>query len=905
MNSRGFSLVEVAIAMVILTIALIGTMSSFPYIMRSILMSKAKSIANLVATEQLEVYRNLPYYKLQVTTATATDSRFEDIDYDIGIYPKQISISGGISYEIMTYVEKVSETSAGDFTHVSWADPDVGMKRVSVCVAYHSEGAGGDWKKITMSLLKENTDRQQLNASISGIVKTTDTASTLPIPNANIYILENPAFNTASDSSGQYLFNVPAGSWTLITSATGFFLNTSSSVVCSSGTVTSRNIPLSRKFLGTVTGYVYIQDHLVITQVVADYTMGQASQEWVELYNPTTYSILIASKSTPASAYDLWYVTVTYIDSHDFEPYDDHGDSRAKYILGSPSHPDSVFVGFRSTSTLWQTEFSSRSHIYIPPQGFFLLANFSTINVLTTSDQRIADGYYYNGAAGGDVIQHSQVGGIRVTGIGGYGHRTNSDWHDGLSWSAGGPSRACEGSSGYGVTITNGAGSNIYYRHAWKQGANTSDYGLSITARNTSRIANNFDRNVNGGTYSTGSDWDLFGVANYITASSGVVNADTQMKPYSGEPAAGGHVSANDGLSGAAFIQTFGSFTLTDVATGAWTVAMISSTHRNPYYMELTAWMGSTTPRLGIPNNFTSPAWQSSVNHSTLSLITTNGTIAGRVANALGQGLSNITIDSLSQTVQTNTQGYYRINISSGEYTVGCNLISTNYSYTKASSENVVVELGQITDNVNFTLITGGNIQGFVTANGVDPLPGYAVSLQRDNAEYKTGTTGSDGRFLITSIATCPASNPYLLFLVTDDSESVDISTGKTVVPVMGTTLDVGTFRVTAGYGTITGRVTYAGNSIETGVVLITSTQPITTTSSGPLINSSLVNGPTTYFLAASDSAGRYSLRVLGNSVYHLYGYYTDDSVSSSTIRMSSTSVPMRIGESRTINFAW
>src|SRR3989344_4150477 len=96
---RGFSLVEVMITLAIITIALVGTMSAFPYIMRGILMTKAKSIANIVAQEQLETFRNTPYYKIHVTSSPLSDSRFDDVSYDIGYYPNETTSMGGIQYE--------------------------------------------------------------------------------------------------------------------------------------------------------------------------------------------------------------------------------------------------------------------------------------------------------------------------------------------------------------------------------------------------------------------------------------------------------------------------------------------------------------------------------------------------------------------------------------------------------------------------------------------------------------------------------------------------------------------------------------------------------------------------------------------------------------------------------------
>src|SRR5439155_17803545 len=87
----------------------------------------------------------------------------------------------------------------------------------------------------------------------------------------------------------------------------------------------TQNFTLSLMARGQATGYAFIQDHLIITEVVAstgssDVSGGAAGWEWVELYNPTTYEILIASRSDPASSFNVFFVTVSYICKYNDDP---------------------------------------------------------------------------------------------------------------------------------------------------------------------------------------------------------------------------------------------------------------------------------------------------------------------------------------------------------------------------------------------------------------------------------------------------------------------------------------------------------------------------------------------------------------------------------------------------------
>ena len=87
-NSRGTSLAELMVAMAILTVAVIGGMSSFRAISVAIGSARAKTISSNLASERMEVMKNLSYYQLIVTTDTDVNTQYTpNIIYDKVNYP--------------------------------------------------------------------------------------------------------------------------------------------------------------------------------------------------------------------------------------------------------------------------------------------------------------------------------------------------------------------------------------------------------------------------------------------------------------------------------------------------------------------------------------------------------------------------------------------------------------------------------------------------------------------------------------------------------------------------------------------------------------------------------------------------------------------------------------------------
>jgi len=861
-KSKGFTLVEIMMGLLIITIAFLSLGTIFTSISKSFLVNKTKTLATNLAQEKIESLKNYTYYRLLVTTGSTTDSNFSGMMYDVGYYPEENLNVGGTQFLRRTYIEFVKQ-DGNELVAQPWTANDTGIKKITVYVVWKE---GEDWKSVELRNLRNNPSRAELEYTFSGTVTSGTTGNALY--NALVETQQNPSYFARTDASGYYSFKVQPGTYTLRANATGYFTAISSNYAVSSGQTgsSSQNFGLSLKAVGEATGYAYIFDHLVVTQVMSSTDVaGSGEQEWVELYNPTTYNILIASRVSAASDFSVFFVTVTWIDNNNAEPA---SGNNAKYLVGMPGIIGSVFTAFRSSSSHWT---SNSSTISVPSNHYFLIANQSTITFATPSGnaQKIADVYY-----SGNRIDNTGAGGIRVTGAMGKAYNSPTLVREGAGYDL---------SSFVGLT----AGS-ILFRAAFKSNDSYDATVLTADRRNTTPFAgNSFDRNSNGTSYDSGSDWIRTAATSLFSASSGVVNADFSAVPYSGTPAVGASVTSNDGLSAMSFAQSYGSFTVVNMATGSWTITIASGNYtRDISYVNITPSIST-----GIPNASTDPAWQfSSLSPSwgqiALTTITIYGYVSGTVKDILNQGLSGVTISaSGADSVTTDSQGAYRLSvIPSGS---AISVLASKNGYSTEIVTDIGVSLGVNVSTVNFVLVSAGSVKGFVSTNGSvsGALPGIPIVAYdlSSSTVYGSAITGTDGTFTIPSIQT----GTYNIVPQLETGESSSPSLSQITVTNSSTGTWSSTFTVSNAFGKINGSVTKSGSPISVGVLVVASTSAITS-QNPPDIDATLRASGAVYYAVSSDSLGNYSLSLRGGASYYLYGWYT------SSLGVDASSTPKR-----------
>ena len=214
----GITLVEIMISMSLLSIGVLGMIGSFTYLNRGLQITKGRTLANNLAQEKIELLKNYSYYRVLVTTETATDNTFdpEIITYDA--YPngvENINV-GGINFERRVWIRKIAEDVDGDLKYFAWDEPDTGLKEIYVYILWKE---GGDWKKLELKNIRENPDRSYLSSSCFGLVEDSDTGD--PIEDVTVKVIENPARVDSTDASGEYGFAIEPGSYTVRASKEG------------------------------------------------------------------------------------------------------------------------------------------------------------------------------------------------------------------------------------------------------------------------------------------------------------------------------------------------------------------------------------------------------------------------------------------------------------------------------------------------------------------------------------------------------------------------------------------------------------------------------------------------------------------------------------------------------------
>jgi hypothetical protein len=345
-----------------------------------------------------------------------------------------------------------------------------------------------------------------------------------------------------------------------------------------------------------------------------------------------------------------------------------------------------------------------------------------------------------------------------------------------------------------------------------------------------------------------------------------------------------------------------GRYYLLNVATGTWSVYLGYGTRFQQIDNVVVPVGAGDIP---IPDASTVPPWQNAgYSHVFLTTTTTDGWVLGRVLNVSGTGIApGIQVTNNLNTVTASSLSPYRYFLRTipGVYDMTANPNNANASYVSAVQPGVTVNAGQITSGVDFVLSQGGGLNGFVSRDGTNPLPGIAVTATNGLGLVEaTAVSGADGRFRMSNMST----GTYLVEAQTASGESATPASVSTAV-VVGVTRFVSTFTVSGASGFITGGVTVGGNVLQTGVLVVASTATIV---NPPSLSTTTLLGAG-YYVGSSLESGNYFLEVRGstNPRYNIYAFYPtwNGSVWTTVVR-SSLSVSVAPGETKTgIGFAW
>ncbi|MBI4054713.1 MAG: hypothetical protein HY402_01115, partial [Elusimicrobia bacterium] len=596
------------------------------------------------------------------------------------------------------------------------------------------------------------------------------------------------------------------------------------------GDISDQDFSLVPKASGTVSGIAYLGDHLVLSQVVAS-TVNASNgfnQEYVELYNPTTWTWTLSGS---------FNLTIFY-------------EKTSPYACKE--------LGFNTAASCALEAGLTFVNSTIASQGYFLIANTDTLRAggVTVT----ADAYYDEGVTG-NVIEESKGGGV--------GLLSNNVPLDRAGWTRGnaGESSGPNTTETSGLVLNKGLDPGEQIARAVSSSTVTSTQGNAWDSQN-----NSSDFNLNVTTVPSANHDMSLTFAPRASAST--------LVPISGTPARGALISVTDGLSSAATASGSGSFQVVEVATGSWRVILSSGT----LFAE----------RLNVSVSASANTGLGSV---TLTSSTADGIVSGRVTDGAA-GLPNIAVAASGGQDVTNSGGYYSFSIATGTYDVTANPGNQDASYTLGVVTGVVVSVGQIASGVDFALSQGGRLRGFVSTNGVDPLPGVAIDAEQGGLSRGSGISGPDGYFLIGNLPV----GTYEVGAYPSSGETVSPSTYSATV-ASDATVFVGTYTVSGAFGKIAGDLTTGGSApITIGVLVLASTATIS--EPPPAINASLRSGAVFYYAVSSFSDGTYELAVPPGS-YNLAAWYTTFSGETPTTNRQSGTATVAAGQTQTVDLNW
>lgn len=756
---KGVTLVELLVAVVILSVTILIFVGSFSNISKGIIASKAKTLATNLAQEKVQILRQLPYHRILVTPVPKYYTEVTPpIVYDDVYFPPERILEGGMYFTRYTYVCSVQEVD-GKFQPLPSGAPDQGLKYIEVSVVYDT--AFGK-KVVRVKTVETNPEISAYRGVITGKVRNAQNLQ--PIKDALVVVAENIGCRDYTDANGDYTVRVPFGSYNVMASVRGFFPSIVQVSVGASPQVVNFNLqPMSS---GTIQGYVWINDRIVISQICGSTRAPSGFvQEWIELYNPTTFWWRVAVGTSPI-------IGVRYQSTADTSP-------KVIHLVYN------TFV--------------------IPPFSYYLIANTTTVTACGVT--RTADAVYSEilNPDYPNIIKTREEDGPQYSGgsVGIY-YVSSGEWIDrlGWDWNEGAKTAPFFETDGYDQVL----GLETDEQYVRK----TSTFGF------ISSWGNSYDSDNN--------NLDFVEFRKPIQVPPR--NSSITLLPLTGRPAVGSYVSCNDGLSEVTQTYLFGSppvamFNLVGVATGTWSV-MISSGGR---YFEIGNVFVTANSTTGVPNATTTPVWYAPYFYIQLSSSTELGFISGRVTNVVGAPLGGIKVETSANYTFTNSAGYYFLANSTGIYTVVANPQNLNPLYVSLTRENVEVKQAQITSGVNFVLSQGGRVTGFVTRDRVNPLPGVVMVAETPQGfVYGEDVSDVNGRFFISNLS----SGTYYIKPVLSGKETSTPKV-STVTVTAGVTVHAGTFTITGALGKISGRVFVSGQPIATGVLIIASTATIVT----------------------------------------------------------------------------
>jgi prepilin-type N-terminal cleavage/methylation domain-containing protein len=251
-KKSGFTLIEVLIGAFILSIVLIGVYGSFVSVIKTVRAARIKTDAMLLANEQIEIARNLPYQSVGIVAGLP-----------VGLIPReQILTRGGTSFKLTTSLRSIDDPfdgTLGSPTQNDLSPGDYKQMQIDIECLSCAEGVF-PLQKIYTTIAPKNLETSTGNGAL--FVKVFNSNGD-PVSAARVQIEKNPTLvDEVTDNNGIFqLVDAPPG-------ALAYKITVTKSGYSSEGTynITSQNpnplIPPATVLAGQATQISFAIDKL-------------------------------------------------------------------------------------------------------------------------------------------------------------------------------------------------------------------------------------------------------------------------------------------------------------------------------------------------------------------------------------------------------------------------------------------------------------------------------------------------------------------------------------------------------------------------------------------------------------------------------------------------------------------
>ncbi|MFA5779959.1 MAG: carboxypeptidase-like regulatory domain-containing protein [Elusimicrobiota bacterium] len=292
-NSTGFSQVEIVVTILVISIVILGIITTFSTIGKGLITGKTRTIANNLAQEKIEILKNISYARLLTTSEDDLISPGYD-NTNTDYIPESLNV-GDANYTRYTTVWKAEE-SGTEISTMSPTATDQGIKKIKIEVKWTENN---EQKSLVLYNLRDDPNRTTMSGKIYGIITTTNSVG---ISAARVEVVQDINRSDTTSTTGYYIIKTTSPATVQISvSKDGYFSKVSAATAVSAAV----NLQLTAKEKGNAYGFVYKRDHLVISEICIALT--EDATEYVELYNPTTYTITVENN----------YI-LKYVDNSDF-----------------------------------------------------------------------------------------------------------------------------------------------------------------------------------------------------------------------------------------------------------------------------------------------------------------------------------------------------------------------------------------------------------------------------------------------------------------------------------------------------------------------------------------------------------------------------------------------------------